>query len=70
MRRKGDRLVVVDHAERRWLSLPRGCHRVTVTVGIGASCRVPATATAADPRQLQIWPRLGDAVRHCEHRIP
>jgi serralysin len=60
MRREGDRLVLVDHAERRWLSLPRGCHRVTVDVGIGASCRVPATATAADPLQLQIWPRLGD----------
>jgi serralysin len=60
MTRDGDRLRFHDRALRRWLSLPRGCHRVTVERGIAASCRVPATATPATPLLLQIWPRLGD----------
>lgn len=58
--RVDDRLVFHDRGERNWISLPRGCHRVTVDVGIAASCHIRSTATAADPLQLEIWPRLGD----------
>jgi hypothetical protein len=55
----------------------RGCRRVAVRRGIAVSCRIPATATAAEPLVLTVVPLAGDdqldgglgrdtQVHHCE----
>ncbi|MDZ5622925.1 calcium-binding protein [Nocardioides sp. HM23] len=59
--RVGDRVVLHDRAMRRFRqALPAGCRRVTVARGIAASCRVPGTATAANPLELAIVPQAGN----------
>jgi hypothetical protein len=59
--RSGDRVVFHDRAMRRFReALPAGCRRVAVERGIAASCRIPATATGADPLLLAIVPQAGD----------
>ncbi len=58
--RVGDRLVFKDRALRRFRSLPASCRRIQVDTGIGASCRIPATSTAASPLRLEILPQAGN----------
>jgi hypothetical protein len=59
--RSGGRVVFHDRTMRRFReALPNGCRRVTVERGIAASCRIPATATGADPLLLEIEPQAGD----------
>jgi hypothetical protein len=59
--RSGGRVVLHDRAMQRFRkALPAGCRRVAVQRGIAASCRIPATATVADPLRLQIVPQAGN----------
>ena len=61
IRKDAGRVVFHDRAMRRFReALPNGCRRVTVEVGIAASCRIPATATAGDPLLLEILPQAGN----------
>lgn len=61
------RLKVVDGRLRfrdthvaSWKSLPRTCRRQRVSPGISASCRIPDSASLADPLLIDVQPRLGD----------
>ncbi len=58
--RVGDRLVFKDRALKRFRSLPASCRKIAVDTGIGASCRIPATATPANPLRLEISPQAGN----------
>ena len=43
-----------------WKSLPAMCNRLRVSPGVGASCRIPDSTSAANPTLLEIRPRLGN----------
>ena len=59
--RDGGRVVFHDTAMRRFReALPHGCRAETVDRGIAASCRIPASATAAQPLVLEIVPQGGN----------
>ncbi len=59
--RVGNRVVFRDTAARRFRkALPRGCRRIQAAQGIAASCRIPATATEANPLLLEIVPQAGN----------
>ena len=49
-----------DSGTARWKSLPRACHRQSVSRGIAAVCHVPARFGRSNPMTLQLWTRLGD----------
>lgn len=53
------RVHFVDTGTASWKWLPRACTRLTVSEGVGASCRIPARFTDAAPMLLDVWPRLG-----------
>ena len=54
-------MVFHDPAMRRFRkALPAGCRQVTAARGIAASCRIPATATGANPLALEISPQGGN----------
>lgn len=59
---ENNRLRYVDTGTRELRSIPDSCSRISVPRGIGASCRVPARYTSANPIFLEVWPRLGDDV--------
>ena len=59
--RAGGRVVFHDKAMHRFrTALPAGCREVAVTRGIAASCRVPASATGANPFPIEIAPQGGN----------
>jgi serralysin len=60
MTRVANRVRFHDRALRRFLSIPPGCRQVAVERGIAATCRIPDTATPANPLLLEIVPRLGN----------
>ncbi len=43
-----------------WKSLPAACDAQSVSAGVAAICRVPASTSPEDPTLLEIHPRLGD----------
>ena len=49
------------HGTREIRSLPSSCHRVKVSSGVAAVCRV-GSASAGNPFKLEIVPRLGNDV--------
>jgi serralysin len=54
------RLRFADTGTRSWKSLPGSCKAQRASRGIAATCRVPATTSAADPTLLEFHPRLGN----------
>lgn len=58
----GDRLQFVDKGTASWKWLPKACTRVSVPVGVGASCKTQLWATTSNPLLLEVWPRLGNDV--------
>lgn len=59
-RNKG-RVVFRDTTAKRFRkALPAGCRKVSVAKGVGASCRIPAGTSAADPMELVVRPQGGN----------
>ncbi len=54
------RLRIADTGTRKWKSLARACTAVRVSVGVAATCRVPASTRPANPTLLEVHPRLGN----------
>ncbi|HET6562218.1 MAG TPA: hypothetical protein VFG72_10105 [Marmoricola sp.] len=54
------RLHFVDSGTQSWKFLPRGCVRLDVPKGVGASCRVRNKFTIDEPMLVEVWPRLGN----------
>ncbi len=56
------RLQFVDKGTASWKWLPKACTKISVPLGVGASCKTPLWATTTNPLLLEVWPRLGDDV--------
>ncbi|MEJ7743256.1 MAG: hypothetical protein WKF73_12305 [Nocardioidaceae bacterium] len=49
-----------DSGTWEWKSIPDGCRREQVAVGVAAVCPVPSSIGLSNPMLLEVWPRLGD----------
>lgn len=56
------RLHFADSGTAELRRFPNACRAEQVSVGIAASCKVPARYGEANPMFLEVWPRLGDDV--------
>ncbi|CAA9364778.1 MAG: hypothetical protein AVDCRST_MAG72-2605 [uncultured Nocardioidaceae bacterium] len=56
------RLHFVDTGTASWKWLPKGCTKLDVPLGVGASCVIGTKFTDAAPMLVEVWPRLGNDV--------
>jgi hypothetical protein len=56
----GRRVVFLDTGTKKLKSIHKKCTKLSVSRGVGVSCRIPKRFDSNHPMFLELWPRLGD----------